>query len=116
MPCGSEEAVEPPERVTRMASAEVSAPTRSARLGGLTPGPRPGAHRDQPPHLTVVHGRTSCPSTPGHTPRVPQPGRPRAAAPAHTEKDGQPPEGGTRVDPASRRVPTQNARVGWLNP
>src|SRR5204863_6630015 len=46
---GIPQGVAAPERVTRMASAEVSAPTPGARLGGLTPGRRPGAHRDQPP-------------------------------------------------------------------
>src|SRR6266700_4335087 len=38
-----------------MASAGESAPTPSARSSGLTPGRRPGAHRDQPPHRPTVH-------------------------------------------------------------
>src|SRR2546430_5679070 len=116
MPCGSEEAVEPPERVTRMASTEVSAPTRSARLGGLTPGPRPGAHRDQPPHLTVVHGRTSCPSTPGHRPGVNSPGPACAGNPCDSEEAVQPPERVTRMASAKVSAPTRSARLAGFNP
>src|SRR5437764_6097751 len=36
--------------------AESPAPTPFVCPGGLTPGRRPGAHRDQALHLTVVHG------------------------------------------------------------
>jgi len=101
-----------------MASAKVSAPTRSARLGGLTPGPRPGAHRDQPPHLTVVHG------TGGVVPK------PRGTAPGSTHPDlhalairatvKRPcaPAAGTR-DPHGlcRGVRSDAERsLGWVNP